>query len=472
MKRTMPYRSLGLAGLLSLAGPLQAGLFDDIGKALKDAGDTITGQSGDNANAADNAVTARSAPAQPQPETPSPTDRPEAVDTASLTRQAQQLLNARGYSAGSADGISGENTRHAICHFQAVNDMTLDPRATPALIQALQASPRSGRPPEYVTLWERQCQIAHLNNLNQLTASEYNSYEGMLTADDRLCRHLVAPFELQSNFDFVRQSVGGYVSGLSDALLAGDSVDPANAIELDEARESAKKANWLPLDLELAYGERLHEERLAQSGLILSRDNKRRRVRSLYEQADAVLEQVLAGIDQEQPYTFQLFLVDDESVNAEALPGGYLYVNSGVFDTNHADLIIGHEVAHVVQRHTTRELQARLVDVVETTDDLQSLLSAEGKPSEAVVEKLLILRGAIAGYSQNQELQADACSVRMAVSGHAVGEAAIDAYVDELSSGKSSLRRPMSTHPAYPDRRERMLDVVQDAGQGASISQN
>lgn len=463
-----------LCGVMVLASfPVQAaGFLESLGEKLNEVGKSIAGDEPDDHGPARSPnFSEETADSDRQDDNAQEDAGAQPADTEALTRQAQRLLNARGFNAGPADGISGKATRNAICHYQASTNQDLDPRATTTLIERLSASQPIEKV-DYSGLWESQCQIAHLNNLNNLQAAEYNSYEGALTPDDVLCRRLVAPFELQSNFDFIREGLGDYVSDSLSSLFSGDEVaDPSDAFDLEEAKLQAKKANWLPLDWEIAYGQRLHEARMAQTNLILSRDNKRRRVRVLYEEADATLERVLAGIADDQPYDFQLFLIDDKAANAEALPGGYLHVNTGVFDTDHADLILGHEIGHVVQRHTTRELQARLLDTVETVDDLKSMLSSQDGPSEAFIEKVLVLRGAIAGYSQSQELQADACSVRIAASGDRLLEGAIDGYISELESGQSTLRRPMSTHPAYPERKGRMMDVLRDVESVPTVSQ-
>jgi predicted Zn-dependent protease len=60
---------------------------------------------------------------------------------------------------------------------------------------------------------------------------------------------------------------------------------------------------------------------------------------------------------------FNFFVVKDNSINAFALPGGFIGVNSGlVLDTkNESELagVIAHEVAHVTQRHIARSLAAQ-----------------------------------------------------------------------------------------------------------------
>ena len=60
---------------------------------------------------------------------------------------------------------------------------------------------------------------------------------------------------------------------------------------------------------------------------------------------------------------FNFFVVRDNSINAFALPGGFIGVNSGLLlDTkNESELagVIAHEVAHVTQRHIARSIAAQ-----------------------------------------------------------------------------------------------------------------
>lgn len=55
---------------------------------------------------------------------------------------------------------------------------------------------------------------------------------------------------------------------------------------------------------------------------------------------------------------FEFFVLNDDSINAFALPGGYIAVHSGLLLTtaNESELagVIGHEIAHVLQRHQAR----------------------------------------------------------------------------------------------------------------------
>lgn len=60
---------------------------------------------------------------------------------------------------------------------------------------------------------------------------------------------------------------------------------------------------------------------------------------------------------------FNFFMVKENTINAFALPGGFIGVNSGlVLETkNESELagVLAHEIAHVTQRHIARSIAAQ-----------------------------------------------------------------------------------------------------------------
>lgn len=403
---------------------------------------------------------------QAQPEAVNHLEKPDSldseitVDIKKLTAQIQTQLNKLGFNAGAADGVSGTKTRNAMCHFQQSAGLNSDPRATPELLSALIDPSIKLEQIHYTKFLKAECEVAYMNNIQNLTADAYHAYEGALAPSDGYCQTLVTPFKMRRNFDFLKKQAKSRLKNFFNKKIMGKSEKTNHKVTLEDIKLQAKKSNWLPLSLEIKYGESLHQKRLADNKLL--KRSKRKKVRALYKKADAALETILANITEAHPYEFKLYLVDDESINAEAIAGGYLYVNTGVIKADYQDLVIGHELSHILQRHTTRELQAKLVDTVNSLKDLRKLLTDKNWPREKAITQIMILNGVLANYSQKQELQSDACAVRIASRSQKNIIPSIEHYIKGMNNGNTRLKRNSSTHPAYPERKNRMMSVASD----------
>ncbi|HYL03747.1 MAG TPA: M48 family metalloprotease [Steroidobacteraceae bacterium] len=105
------------------------------------------------------------------------------------------------------------------------------------------------------------------------------------------------------------------------------------------------------------------------------------------------VEQRLAAQSAEGGRGFQSFLVKDNEVNAFAVPGGYLFVNSGLVLVTNTEselaAVMAHETAHDTQHHIARAIRAQ---------SQQSMLSAA-----AMIAAILL--GAMGGSNSGQAVE-------------------------------------------------------------------
>jgi hypothetical protein len=74
------------------------------------------------------------------------------------------------------------------------------------------------------------------------------------------------------------------------------------------------------------------------------------------EYINRIGQNLVRNSDAKVPFTIKV--IDNDEINAFALPGGYFYVNSGLIlaAENEAELagVMAHEIAHVAARHATK----------------------------------------------------------------------------------------------------------------------
>lgn len=90
----------------------------------------------------------------------------------------------------------------------------------------------------------------------------------------------------------------------------------------------------------------------------------------------------------ESPANFEFFLVADPSVNAFALPGGFIGVHTGLLATARTESelasVLAHEVGHVTQRHIARMYgQQKQTSLVSTAAFIAAILVASSNPQAA-----------------------------------------------------------------------------------------
>ena len=106
----------------------------------------------------------------------------------------------------------------------------------------------------------------------------------------------------------------------------------------------------------------------------------------------------------DQPFQFKI--LNSPDVNALACPGGYIYVFRGLLDymPDDAELagVLGHEIGHVVKRHTVRQMEKNM------WTQLAAVLAGVATGSGDVMMAGMVVTDALAaGYSRADESQAD-----------------------------------------------------------------
>jgi len=169
-------------------------------------------------------------------------------------------------------------------------------------------------------------------------------------------------------------------------------------------------------------------------------------------------EMAAASERPELPWSFRL--ADDASVNAFALPGGFIYVTRGILAQlgSEAELagVIGHEIGHVTARHSASQISRSQLAGIGI--GVGSVLLPDARPWLGAAQTglgLLFLK-----YGRDDEREADRLGVRyMSRAGYPPG-ALIDVFavLERVSQASGGGRAPdwLSTHPTPQDRAQRI----------------
>jgi peptidase M48-like protein len=173
------------------------------------------------------------------------------------------------------------------------------------------------------------------------------------------------------------------------------------------------------------------------------------------------------GVD----YPWEFHCVNDKSVNAFALPGGFVFVNRGAIEAadNEAQLagVMAHELAHVALRHGTNQLtKARYIDA--GTGILGVVGGAiGGLPGAAVSGVGELTSGSILlKYSRHAETQADVMGTQeLYDSGY--DPRALAAFFENLNASAAQTKAPpqfFSDHPNPDNRIGRIQEEIRKMG--------
>lgn len=124
--------------------------------------------------------------------------------------------------------------------------------------------------------------------------------------------------------------------------------DPKKDPDQIGTRDVSKGVNWYSIQKEIALGKQLATQ-VAQTAHIVSDP-------VISEYVNRLAQNLARNSDSKFPLTTQV--IQDNTINALSLPGGYFFVNTGLIlaaDTE-AELAGGmaHEIAHIAARHGTR----------------------------------------------------------------------------------------------------------------------
>lgn len=180
------------------------------------------------------------------------------------------------------------------------------------------------------------------------------------------------------------------------------------------------------------------------------------------EYVNRLAQNLVRHSDAKVPFTVKI--IDNDEINAFALPGGFFYINVGLLMAaeNEAELagVMAHEIAHVAARHATKNA---------TKHEIWNLASIPliflGGPAGMAVKNLVSVAVPMSflKFSRNAEREADLLGVQYQ---YAAGydPAAVVNFFEKLTAQekqkKNFIARAFSTHPMNDDRIKRTQQTM------------
>ncbi len=181
------------------------------------------------------------------------------------------------------------------------------------------------------------------------------------------------------------------------------------------------------------------------------------------QQAQAFLDEVCRRLlansdagDADWPYECSL-LVDDQTINAFALPGGQVFLTLGLYNELQTEGqlagVLAHEIGHAVARHSAQQIareqltQGLTGAAVIAAYDPQNPNSMATSQIALVVGQLLTMR-----YSREHELEADRLGVRFMSQAGYDPRALIEVMRILAATGEQGPPEFFSTHPNPENR--------------------
>lgn len=200
----------------------------------------------------------------------------------------------------------------------------------------------------------------------------------------------------------------------------------------------------IPIEWEQKLGESVYQDFLSKETIL----KEGPAVSAVQEMTQRLTEKI-----PDNPYTFQVSVVQSSVVNAFALPGGYVVVLTGLLKKAESGEevagVLSHELNHVLQRHGMERMvkmlgMAAVVGIV--LGDQQGVLG---------LAKQLGMELATLKFGRAQETEADLTGLRL-LSDARIAPDGMIRFFERLSEKDGARVELFSTHPMSAARAERL----------------
>lgn len=221
-------------------------------------------------------------------------------------------------------------------------------------------------------------------------------------------------------------------------------------------RNVSGKVNFYSLEKEIALGKQLAQQVERQSKVVNDP--------IVSEYINRIGQNLVRNSDAKVPFTIKV--IEDPTVNAFALPGGFFFVQTGLIlkaDTE-AELagVMAHEIAHVAARHGTRQATRGEIAQLATIP----LIFMGGAAAYGIYEASgLLVPMSFLKFQRGFEAEADYLGIQYMYKTGYDPTALVDFFekIETLEKRKpGTMSKLFSTHPPTPDRIKKCQEEISD----------
>jgi len=347
--------------------------------------------------------------------------------------------------------VSEDVADHVVRAAGLLRPQGADPFASPWLMNfEFDAKSAEAAPPTAKEASTPPPQLERTTYRLQPDPSNFDLQQGEWSEDVRAMAGSESP-----QMDTAQRMAGERVASAGKPMHKAKEADARYDIARIGDRGVGSKLNFYSFEKEQALGRELSQQVEQQAKLIKDP--------VVTEYVNRVGQALVQHSDAKVPFVIKV--VDDEQVNAFALPGGFFYVNSGVLlaANNEAELagVMAHEIAHVAARHATRNA---------TKQEIWNLASLPlifvGGPITAAIRQAasLVVPMSFLKFSRDAEREADFLGVEYEYAAGYDPTAFVDFFerLEAREKQKSGIiARAFSTHPMNDDRIRRTEEELQ-----------
>jgi predicted Zn-dependent protease len=238
-------------------------------------------------------------------------------------------------------------------------------------------------------------------------------------------------------------SACGCILALASASIFAQPANPKDDPSRIGARDVGKGVNLYSMEKEIALGRQLAQEVQRQTKVV---DDP-----LIAEYVNRMGQNLVRNSDAKVPFTFQV--IEGESPNAFAFPGGYVFVFTGLIkiadEEDELAAAMAHEIAHVAARHMTREATKSQLATLATLPI--AVLLGGGFGGYAIHQAAnFVMPVAFLRFSRQDEVEADYLGVQYLYSAGYDPNGAVSIFEKIESLGRkrpTAVSRILSTHP-------------------------